>query len=119
MANVMFTKTTHTIFVLLVSVNSIALAETNITKPIYEPEKIINLAESYLVDNEEKFGWCQHSLEGVSFSYTNGAWFLSYDCEEKRPGYHFDLWASNDEVPEFTYLGIGSIKTISPETRMY
>jgi hypothetical protein len=107
-SNVMFTRLVILTIASFLGANAAAEGDRVYHTPKHSPEKMEELALEFLQENTELVGWCEYLLGEVSFSYTDGDWFLHYSCGEPnpmwfKPGDFFDLSATNDEVPSFKY----------------
>jgi hypothetical protein len=100
----MFNRFSSILFATLMYGSGMAYADSSFHSPIYEPIKIVELTEKYLMENRELVEWCSYSLAEIRFWYMRGKWYIDYDCLEKRPGYYFTIEVTNEKLPQFTYI---------------
>lgn len=85
-----------------------ATAVPNFKSPVLSPNQAYELVIQFLITEHPEVNLLEYDV-GITYDFTHQEWTALFLCNHKAvilgPGCHFSIHATNDEQPEFRYIG--------------
>ena len=85
-----------------------ATAVPNFKSPVSSPNQVYELVIQYLLNEHSEINLVEYDVS-IGYNFTYQEWTILFLCNDKavelRHGCHFSIHVTNDEQPEFRYIG--------------